>query len=88
MADNPELSALRSLIRGICWNGTVFDQESGTYRPCNVGKLLILRSRNSISDRLLGSCGFLFKKASIYHAIDYFGRGSFGYLLKIHPLTS
>ncbi len=38
---------------GVCRNEAVFDQESITYRPCNVRKLLILRSRNSISDRLL-----------------------------------
>jgi hypothetical protein len=29
-------------------------QESITYRPCITRKLLILRLRNSISDRLLG----------------------------------
>ena len=37
---------------GACRNETVFDQESITYRLCNVLKCLILRSRNSISDRL------------------------------------
>src|SRR5450759_1000932 len=31
-------------------------QESITYRPCITRKLLILRSRNSISDRLLDRC--------------------------------
>jgi|ERR1035437_2368787 hypothetical protein len=37
---------------GVCRNETVPHQESITYRPCITRKLLILRSRNSISDRL------------------------------------
>src|ERR1035437_5373561 len=40
---------------GVCRNETVFHQESTTYRPCTARKLLILRSVNSISDRLLAS---------------------------------
>ena len=43
------MGARRSL--GACRNETIFDQESTTYAPCSAHKLLILRSRNSISDR-------------------------------------
>ena len=38
---------------GVCRNETIFHQESITYTLCEARKLLILRSRNFLPDRLL-----------------------------------